>query len=80
VEVLTKIRGTKTTAQKSLRWPVSGLRVSGPAGLRDALAPVFDDVLRAGNVAADGVEQADGASPEGERFEVSVELAEEMEG
>jgi len=30
VEVLTKIRGTKTTAQKSLRWPVARLSISGP--------------------------------------------------
>jgi hypothetical protein len=51
----------------------------GPAELREALAPVFDDVLRAGNVAADGVEQLDGPSPDGERFVVTVELAEEME-
>jgi valyl-tRNA synthetase len=79
VEVLTKIRGTKTTAQKSLRWPVARLHVVGPTDLREALAPVFDDVLRAGNVAAEGVEQTEGESPEGERFAVTVELAEEME-
>jgi valyl-tRNA synthetase len=79
VEVLTKIRGAKTTAQKSLRWPVAGLQITGPAELRAALAPVLEDVLRAGNVDPGAVEQADGVSPEGERFSVTVELAAEMQ-
>jgi len=78
VEVLTKIRGTKTTAQKSLRWPVARLSISGPEAQLAALAPVLDDVLRAGNVVAGGVSQADGESPAGERFAVTVELAAEM--
>ncbi len=70
VEVLTAIRGTKTKAQKSLRWPVARLEISGPDEHRDALAPVLEDVLRAGNVDADVVTVSDGASPEGQRFEV----------
>jgi valyl-tRNA synthetase len=78
VEVLTAIRGTKTKAQKSLRWPVAKLGISGPEQHRDALAPVLEDVLRAGVVDADGVELSDGSSPEGQRFEVVVELADEM--
>ncbi len=79
VEVLAKIRGTKTTSQKSLRWPVARLEIAGPAELRAALAPVFEDVLRAGNVEPGVVEQRDGVSPEGERFAVIVELADELE-
>jgi valyl-tRNA synthetase len=79
VEVLTKIRGTKTTAQKSLRWPVERLTIVGPEEHRDALAPVFEDVLRAGNVEVANVSVSDGAAPEGERFSVTVELADEME-
>ena len=79
VEVLAKIRGTKTTSQKSLRWPVARLSIAGPPELLAALAPVFEDVLRAGNVKPGAVEQRDGASPEGERFTVTVELAEDME-
>jgi valyl-tRNA synthetase len=78
VEVLTKIRGTKTTAQKSLRWPVARLAITGPEAQRAALAPVLDDVLRAGNVVTGGVSQSDGESPAGERFAVTVELAAEM--
>jgi valyl-tRNA synthetase len=79
VEVLAKIRRAKTTAQKSLRWPVEALRIEGPAELRAALEPVLEDVLRAGTVDPAAVEQVDGASPEGERFSVTVELAAEME-
>ncbi|MGD8440607.1 MAG: valine--tRNA ligase [Holophagae bacterium] len=78
VEVLTAIRGTKTVAQKSLRWPVSKLEVRGPDRHRDALAPVLDDVLRAGAVDPDGVVVAGGDAPEGERFAIEVELADEM--
>ena len=42
VEVMTKIRGTKTVAQKSLRWPVASLEIAGPESARDSLAPVID--------------------------------------
>ena len=54
------------------------LAITGPSAQRAALAPVLDDVLRAGNVVAGGVTQADGESPAGERFAVTVELAAEM--
>jgi valyl-tRNA synthetase len=79
VEVLAKIRGTKTTSQKSLRWPVERLEIVGSESARLALAPVLDDVLRAGNVVAAGVDQTEGPSPEGENFAVTVVLADEME-
>jgi valyl-tRNA synthetase len=79
VEVLTKIRGTKTTAQKSLRWPVARLDIVGPQEHRDALAAVLEDVLRAGNVEAANATVSGGAAPEGERFAITVELAEAME-
>ncbi len=78
VEVLTAIRGTKTKAQKSLRWPVARLEISGPDEDRGALAPVLEDVLRAGNVDADVVVLSDGSSPDGQRFAVAVDLAAEM--
>jgi valyl-tRNA synthetase len=78
VEVLTAIRGTKTAAQRSLRWPVVRLTVSGPDRHRSALQPVLDDVLRAGNVDGAGLDLTDGASPEGHRFAIEVELADSM--
>jgi valyl-tRNA synthetase len=79
IEVLTKIRGTKTAASRSLRWPVARLQVIGPEAQRAALEPVLEDVLRAGNVTSENVELIDGPSPELERFTVTVELAETME-
>ena len=75
VEVLTKIRGTKTAAQKSLRWPVARLEVVGAETDRRAL--VLDDVLRAGNVEPASVTVRGGEPPAGERFAVEVELAAE---
>jgi valyl-tRNA synthetase len=77
VEVMTKIRGTKTLAQKSLRWPVARLEIVGPESVRDALAPVVDDILRAGNVVDGGLSLADGDAAEGERFAITVTLGEE---
>jgi valyl-tRNA synthetase len=79
VEVMTAIRGTKTTSQKSLRWPVARLEIIGPEEHRNALALVLDDVLRAGNVAEGGAIIKDGEAPEGQRFAITIELAETME-
>jgi hypothetical protein len=64
-------------AQKSLRWPVASLEITGPAAVRDALAPVMDDILRAGNVVDGGLSLAEGDAPEGERFAITVTLGEE---
>jgi valyl-tRNA synthetase len=80
VEVLTAIRGSKTTAQKSLRWPVARLVIAGPERYRRALEPVLEDVLRAGNVDAAGLALAGGEAPEGHRFAIVVELSDEMPG
>jgi len=80
VEVMTKIRGAKTLGQKSLRWPVASLEIAGAESARAALAPVVDDILRAGNVAPDGLALKDGDAPEGERFAVTVTLGEEADG
>ncbi|MFQ5515601.1 MAG: valine--tRNA ligase, partial [Myxococcota bacterium] len=75
VEVLRKIRAAKTRARKSLRWPVARLEIRGPGEHRAALLPVLDDVLRAGHVSRNGHRLDDGAAPEGERFDVDIELA-----
>jgi valyl-tRNA synthetase len=77
VEVMTAIRGAKTIAQKSLRWPVAMLEIAGSESARGALAPVIDDILRAGNVVASGLALGDGEAAEGERFAVTVTLGEE---
>jgi valyl-tRNA synthetase len=77
VEVMTAVRGAKTVAQKSLRWPVAGLEVAGAEADRDALQPVIEDILRAGNVADGGLTMREGTPDEGERFAITVTLAEE---
>ena len=79
VEVMTKIRGAKTMAQRSLRWPVASLEIVGSEEDRAALAPVLDDILRAGNVVDGGLTLSDGAAPEGERFAITITLGEEEE-
>jgi valyl-tRNA synthetase len=76
VEVMTEIRGAKTTAQKSLRWPVASLEIVGPEAARAALEPVLDDIVRAGNVVDGGLLLRDGAAPEGEHFAITVTLGE----
>ncbi|MDX2437932.1 MAG: class I tRNA ligase family protein, partial [Acidobacteriota bacterium] len=75
VDVMTAIRGAKTVAQKSLRWPVAGLEITGSEAARAALAPMMDDILRAGNVVEGGLTVSSGAAPEGATFEISVTLA-----
>ena len=79
VDLLAAIRGAKTKAQKSLRWPVARLVVTGPEEDRKALEIVLADVLRAGHVAQDAVELLDGPAPDEGRFEVTVELGDESD-
>ncbi len=74
VEIMTAIRGAKTVAQKSLRWPVASLEITGPEAARAALAPVIADILRAGNVVDGGLTLSDGEAPEGQRFAITVTL------
>ncbi len=75
VDIMTAIRGAKTVAQKSLRWPVAGLEITGSEAARAALAPMMDDILRAGNVVEDGLTVSEGTAPEGDRFAITVTLA-----
>ena len=74
---MTAIRGAKTLAQKSLRWPVASLEIAGPEAALAAITPVIDDILRAGNVADGGLSLGDGTAPEGERFTIIVTLGED---
>jgi valyl-tRNA synthetase len=77
VEVMTKIRGAKTLASKSLRWPVAALEIAGPEAACAALQPVTDDIVRAGNVVDGGLKISDGDAPEGERFAITVILGDD---
>ena len=77
VEVMTAVRGAKTKAQKSLRWPVAALEISGSESARAALDPVMDDIIRAGNIISGGLQLTDGDAAEGHTFAIAVILAED---
>ena len=77
VEVMSKIRGAKTLAQKNLRWPVATLTITGTQEALDSLKPVTDDLLRAGNVQAGGMSLREGTGADGERFVVVATLSDE---
>ncbi len=76
VEALTAIRGAKTTAQKSLRWPVSLMKIAAPGKALEAFEVIRSDVMRAGNVEA--IETRESAPSESGLFEFEISLAEEM--
>lgn len=74
--VLNKIRGTKSSHQKSLRWPVAQLRIVGTEAQLKSFDLVRSDVLEAGqvrNFTAD-IENADALTV------ATVELSETAEG
>jgi valyl-tRNA synthetase len=74
-EVLSVIRGTKTSAQKGQRWGVSCLKVCATQNDLELLTTVLDDVLRAGSV-VDGATQLIAVDQTTEtRFSVDVVLA-----
>jgi valyl-tRNA synthetase len=75
-EVSGAIRGAKTTAKKSLRWPVAKLEVRGAEAELAALRAVLADVLGAGSVDASACTLAAGAPADGALFATRVELAE----
>lgn len=78
-DVLGKIRGAKSDARRSLKWPVTALEVSASRDDLAALEVVLADVLRAGAAEGAAVRCNEGAV-EGERFAVKVELGEATEG
>ena len=77
-EVLGKIRGAKSEAKKSLKWPVASLNLSASSEDLAALEVVLADVLRAG--VAEGAEvKTQEREGDGERFIVTVVLGESEE-
>lgn len=76
-EVSSAIRGAKTSAKKSLRWPVARLEVRGAEAELEALRAVLADVLGAGSVDASACRLAAGAPAEGALFTTEIQLAEQ---
>ncbi|HGY92922.1 MAG TPA: valine--tRNA ligase [Planctomycetes bacterium] len=79
VDVLSRIRGAKSKAQKSLRWPVAGLCITASQEDLADLTPVLADLIQAANATEDAVELVEGAPPGESRFGVEVTLGETME-
>jgi valyl-tRNA synthetase len=75
VEVSTRIRGAKTSAKKSLRWPVTRLEVRGAETDLAALRTVLSDVLAAGVVDTTACRLTAGSPAQGALFATDVELA-----
>ena len=67
-EVLGQVRRAKTTAKRSMRWPVATLTVTDTAERIAALLAAEDDLRDAGGVTTL-------VTTESDRFEVRVELA-----
>jgi valyl-tRNA synthetase len=76
VEVLSIIRGVKTSAHKGQRWGVSDLTIRGDSAQLEILRSVVDDVSRAASVADGATKLVPSAVDSGRRFEVQVTLAE----
>lgn len=77
LEVIGKIRGAKTAAKRSLKWPVSSLRVTGSPEALETLKMIAQDVLRTGNVSPESLVLATGETTPNELFVVEIGLAEE---
>ena len=77
IEVLGAIRGAKTEARRSLKWPVTALLIGGAEADRGSLGAALDDVLAAGNVDPGVFSWADVSPEEGQRFKVDVTLGDE---
>lgn len=72
-EVIAKVRGYKTKAQKSLKWEVAKLEIACTADKAKAIQTVQEDLLNAGNIIAEGLSFTDTSS---DITEVTVTLNE----
>jgi valyl-tRNA synthetase len=76
-EVLGKIHHQKSLAQKSLKWPVKELEISGPQDALAALKPAIPDLARAAKAEIGNVRLAAGGTETG--LSVQLELAPQAE-
>jgi valyl-tRNA synthetase len=75
-EVVSAIRGAKTSAQKGQRWGVSALTIKAARRNLEVLNTVLDDVIRAGSVVEGGTNLVVQEGESFPRFAVDVVLAE----
>ncbi len=76
-EVLSAIRGTKTSAQKGQRWGVSALTIKAASSNLEVLNTVLADVIRAGSVVDGGTKLVVQEGESATRFVVDVVLCKE---
>ncbi|NMC64236.1 MAG: valine--tRNA ligase, partial [SAR324 cluster bacterium] len=79
VDVISKVRGAKTLAQKSLKWPVKKLIIEGSEESCTALSTVLGDLADGSNVSLESINlkhSSDSENTEG-LFNVEVILAEQ---
>jgi valyl-tRNA synthetase len=74
-EVVSVIRGSKTSAQKGQRWGVDALTVKASSADLELLSSVLDDVVRAGSVLDGGTKLVETEGQPGSRFNVEVVLS-----
>lgn len=74
-EVVSVIRGSKTSAQKGQRWGVDALTIRASGSDLELLNTVLDDVIRAGSVADSGTKLVVVEGEQVPRFSVDVSLA-----
>jgi valyl-tRNA synthetase len=75
-EVVSVIRGAKTSAQKGQRWGVSALTIRAASKNLEVLNTVLDDVVRAGSVVEGGTTLVVEEGESFPRYAVDVVLSE----
>ena len=76
-ELLSLIHHEKSKQQKSLKWPVALLEVSGESASLEAAKSVLPDLERAGRLLEDAVRMKSTEVGDGARFLVRIELSSE---
>jgi valyl-tRNA synthetase len=76
--VMSEVRGVKTKAQKSLKWPVTKMIIKGSAKAISELQEIEPDILRASNAQPGSITYLT-EDTEGPQITVEVELAETNE-
>jgi valyl-tRNA synthetase len=73
VDIIGQVRGAKTAAKRSLKWPVVSLQITAPTDMLEAIESVLDDIMSTGNVLNPPIL----IGTESPGFKAEVELAEQ---
>ncbi|MCC6933693.1 MAG: valine--tRNA ligase [Deltaproteobacteria bacterium] len=75
IEVVEVVRATKSENQKTLKWPVETLEISGKEVDIDALQSALYDIKRVTRSSDEGIILSIGAPSENKNFEIKAQLA-----